>query len=49
LDDFKACRPISGCKNAEAGLAQVIAKQIHHIGFVFNNKDRVLHVIGANS
>jgi hypothetical protein len=46
--DFKACKPISD-ENAEARLAQVIAKQIHHIGFVFNNKHRIFHGIRANS
>ena len=41
--DFKPCKSISGYKNAEANFAQVIAKQIHHIGLVFNNKHRVLN------
>ena len=46
--EFKPCKPITGSENAETRLAQVVAKQIHHVGFIFNNKHRILHGIRAN-
>jgi hypothetical protein len=47
--DFDAYKPISSDENAEACFAQVAAKQIHHIGLVFNTKDGVLHGMTANN
>jgi hypothetical protein len=40
---FKPRKSVPGYENAESRFAQAIAKQIRHSGFVFNNKDRVLH------